>query len=69
MAQALAFQDATEDYFFNFTVVDPGDPIQLTAINCWIMKIPDHSKANEAGEVTWNFACDQLELIPVPDIL
>lgn len=68
MTDAVAFENAAggDEYFFNFTVVDPSDPTQLTAINCWIVKIPDHSKANEAGEVTWSFGCDQLEFIPNP---
>jgi len=55
-----------EDYWSNFTVLDPSDPVQVTALNCWFTKEPDTTKANEAGEVTWMFGCHQLQRIPNP---
>jgi len=55
-----------EDYWSNFTVLDPSDPVQVTALNCWFTKAPDTTKANEAGEVTWMFGCHRLQRIPNP---
>lgn len=68
MAAYIAQQELQEDYWSNFTVIDPSDPVQMTAINCWFVKLPDMEKANEAGEVTWRFGCHQLELFPTPTI-
>jgi hypothetical protein len=68
MKAYVAQENIQEDYWSNFTVIDPSDPIQMTAINCWFTKLPDFSKANEAGEITWMFGCHQLELIPTPSV-
>lgn len=34
----------------------------LHALNAWIKKLPDTERAKEAGEVTWLFECDSLEI-------
>lgn len=68
MAAYTAQENIQEDYWSNFTVLDPSDPIQMTAINCWFTKLPDMTKSNEAGEITWVFGCHQLELIPTPSV-
>lgn len=66
MAKAVAVENAVEDYYFNFTVIDPSSHVQMTARNCWVKKKPDFVRGNDASEVTWMFGCDALEFIPVP---
>lgn len=34
----------------------------LHAQNAWIKKLPDTERAKEAGEVTWVFECDDLQI-------
>jgi hypothetical protein len=65
-AAYLAQENIQEDYWSNFTVIDPSNSRQMTAINCWFVKAPDMTKAQESGEVTWSFGCHQLDFIPLP---
>lgn len=65
MALALADEEAGGDVIGAITVYDPADPtgvFLMTALNCWIKKVPDIEYAKEYGTRTWVFDCANLSI-------
>lgn len=65
MAAALLDEEGGTDQLGTISIVDPADPtgtMLMTALNCWVKKIPDIEYAKEYGTRTWMFDCANLSI-------
>lgn len=68
MASALLDEEGSADILGTISVVDPADPtgtFLMTAVNCWVKKIPDIEYAKEYGTRTWMFDCANLSIASI----